>query len=305
VSAAPLPLGAVVRLALVALIWGGTFIAGRVATVEMSPATAALWRYLIACLALVIAAVALEGGLPRLSRRQWVAVTLLGATGVFAYNLCFMFGMKTVPAGRASLIVALNPAMVMLGSALFLRERIAARMALGIALALAGAATVIGHGNPLALVSGAAGTGEALMFGCALSWMGFTLIARRVMRGLSPLAMTTYASLLGTVMLAVAVPLTGAEFMPRLTAAGAVALVFLGVLGTAVAFVWFNDGVRVLGPSRAAVFINLVPVAAVTLGVLLLGETVDAPVFAGGALVVAGVWLLNGAPRMVPVPVAA
>ncbi|NDP43592.1 MAG: DMT family transporter [Aromatoleum sp.] len=304
-SARQIPLSGVLKLALVALIWGGTFIAGRIATMEMSPATAALWRYLIACAALVIAAFALEGGLPRLSQRQWVAVTLLGATGVFAYNLCFMFGMKTVAAGRASLIVALNPAMIMLGSALILRERIEARKVLGIAIALAGAAIVIGRGNPLALLSGAAGTGEALMFGCALSWMAFTLIAKRVMRGLSPLAMTTYASLLGTVMLALAVTLTGAEFIPHFSPAGAVALVFLGVLGTAVAFVWFNDGVRVLGPSRAAVFINLVPVAAVTLGVLLLGETVDAPVIAGGALVVTGVWLLNRAPRVVPVPVAA
>jgi drug/metabolite transporter (DMT)-like permease len=292
--------GVVVKLALVAVIWGGTFIAGRVAAAEMPPVTAALWRYVVACVALVVAALALEGGLPPLSRRQWLGVAALGATGVYAYNLCFMVGLKTVSAGRASLIVALNPAMVMLGAALFLGERVGPRQLAGIALALAGAATVIGRGNPLALLTGAAGTGELVVFGCTLSWMTWTLIARRVMAGMSPLAMTTYASLVGTSFLAVTAALVGEPLLPQPSTVGVLALAFLGVFGTAIAFVWFNDGVRVLGAARAAVFINLVPVAAVGLGVLLLGETVDVSVVAGGALVVAGVWVLNRAPRAVP-----
>jgi drug/metabolite transporter (DMT)-like permease len=297
--------GIIVKLALVAAIWGGTFIAGRIATTQMPPETAAFWRYVVATLALVVAAVALEGGLPRLNRRQWIAVTLLGATGVFAYNLCFMVGLKTVTAGRASLIVALNPALVMLGSALAFGERIERQRLVGVALAFAGAATVIGHGNPLALLDGAAGAGEVLIFGCAVSWMAFTLIAKRVMTGLSPLAMTTYASITGTLMLAAAVAATGATFAPHPSLAGIASLAFLGVFGTAVAFVWFNDGVRILGPVRAGVFINLVPVAAIALGALVLGESIDLPVIAGGALVIAGVWILNRVPPRVPTPATA
>jgi drug/metabolite transporter (DMT)-like permease len=73
-------------------------------------------------------------------------------------------------------------------------------------------------------------------------------------------------------------------------------LAFLGAFGTAVAFVWFNDGVRRLGAARAPVFINLVPVFAVAFGALLLGERIDASMVAGGALVLAGVYTLN-APR--------
>ena len=67
----------------------------------------------------------------------------------------------------------------------------------------------------------------------------------------------------------------------------------IGVFGTAWSFVWFYEGVRAIGPARASVFINLVPVAAITLGVLLLGEPLEMSMLVGGVLVVAGIWILN------------
>jgi drug/metabolite transporter (DMT)-like permease len=294
--ASGVPWAVYAKLVGVAAIWGGTFIAGRVATAEMAGTSAALWRYLFACAALLAASRVLEGGLPRLAGRQWLGVALLGATGVAAYNLFFMFGLKSVPAGRAALIVALNPAVTLLGAALLFGEPLAKRKLAGIALALAGAAVVIGRGNPFALLGGALGAGEALIFGCVISWSAFTLVAKRLMAGLSPLAVTTYASLTGTLMLAVATLIEGAPFLPQASAWAWFALVFLGVLGTAVAFVWYNDGVRRLGAARAPVFINLVPVAAVALAWALLDERVEAATVGGGALVLAGIYVLN-APR--------
>ena len=284
------------KLVGVAAIWGGTFIAGRIAAPEMGTAPAALWRYIVASAALVVAAFVLEGGVPRLSARQWIGVALLGATGVAAYNLFFMAGLQQVPAGRASLITALNPAATLAGAALFFRERLAPHKLAGIAVAIVGAAIVIGRGNPLGLLSGGMGLGEAYIFGAVMAWAAFTLIAKRLMTGLSPLAVTTCASLLGTMMLAAAVLVDGAPFVPAASMRAWLAIAFLGVLGTAVAFVWYNDGVRRLGPARASIFINLVPVAALLLAWLLLGERVDASTIAGGALVLTGVYVLN-APR--------
>lgn len=294
-ASAPWPV--YLKLVGVAAIWGATFVAGRIATAEMPASTAALWRYVFASLVLVVAAFALERGLPRLSARQWLGVTLLGATGVAAYNLCFMWGLKTVPAGRASLLVALNPAATLVGAALFFGERLTRRNVAGIVIALAGAAIVIGRGDPLALLRGGLGTGELLILGCVASWSAFTLVAKRLMAGLSPLAITVYASLTGTLMLAAATLLEGAAAVPHDASMAAwLALAFLGAFGTAVAFVWYNDGVRRLGAARAPVFINLVPVFAVVLGALLLGERIDASMVAGGVLVLAGVYTLN-APR--------
>jgi drug/metabolite transporter (DMT)-like permease len=68
-------------------------------------------------------------------------------------------------------------------------------------------------------------------------------------------------------------------------------VLFLAVCGTALGFTWFADGVRVIGAARASAFINLVPVFAVLQAAVLLDERLGAAVLAGGALVIAGVWL--------------
>jgi drug/metabolite transporter (DMT)-like permease len=294
------PSGLLLRLTAVAAIWGGTFIAGRVASLAMGAPEAALWRYVVACVVLVAFAFWREGGLPRLTRTQAIAVAFLGLTGIAAYNLCFMWGLERVPASRGSLIMALNPAAIMLGGALFLGEPLTRARVLGVVVALVGVAIVLGHGNPAELFTGHVGWGEGALFGCVLAWAAYTLIGKRVLGGLSPLAATTYASLAGVAFLLVANVFTGSLALPPAEPRVWVALLFLGAIGTALAFVWFYDGVLTIGPARTAVFINLVPVFAIAFGVLLLGEKLEAPMLIGGAIVVAGIYILNRHPAPAP-----
>jgi drug/metabolite transporter (DMT)-like permease len=287
-----------IKLTLVPLIWGGMFICGRIVAAEMPPATGALWRYLIASAALLVAHFWLQGPLPRLSAKQALGLVMMGATGVATYNLCFMVGMQTVSASRASLIVNLNPALTALGAACFFAEKLTRQRLTGVLTALIGASVVIGHGNPLSILSGEFSTADILIFGCALSWTAYTLIGKNVLRDVSPLSATTYAALSGTVLLAAAAllmpaPISGGIAPPAASLSAWTALLFLGLPGTALAFVWFSQGVRELGPTRAAVFVNLTPVFAVALAFIVLHEPLEWSMLAGGALVVAGVWLIN------------
>jgi drug/metabolite transporter (DMT)-like permease len=281
------------KLTLMALFWGGTFIGGRVASPEMSAVTAALWRYGLAIVALLLIAQVLERGLARPTPRQWIGVVLLGATGVFVFNLCFMYALARMPASRASLIMALNPAITLLAAALFLREHLTRNKTLGIVVALIGVAVVLGHGNPLQLLDGGIGLGEIVMFGCPLSWAANTLIARRMLPDMSPIASTTWSAITGSAMLAVAAAFTGAMVPHDASWRAWAAIVFLAIFGTAIALVLFYDGVRRIGAARTSVFINLVPVFAVALGVMLLDEPLEASMLFGGALVVGGIFLLN------------
>jgi drug/metabolite transporter (DMT)-like permease len=294
------PRGIYAALVLMAVCWGGAFIGGRIAAAEMMPLAAALWRYVIATIALLAVAFALERGLPRLVARQWLAIALLGATGVVMFNLCFMYGLARVPASRGSLIMALNPAITLLGAVLFLHERLTRNKVLGIVVALLGVAVVLGHGNPADLFRGSVGVGEVVLFGCPIAWAAYTLIGKRMLTGISAIAVTTYAALTGTAMLAVLAALSGDLLPPVASLRAWSAIAFVGLFGTALAFVLYYEGVRTIGPARTSVFINLVPVAAIVLGVLLLSEPLEASMLAGGALVVAGVLLLNwsqAAPR--------
>jgi drug/metabolite transporter (DMT)-like permease len=289
--------GVYLKLVLVAFIWGGTFIAGKVAMAEMSAPVAALWRYLIATVALLVILFAIERKVVRLTSTQWLNVVLLGATGVAAYNLCFMFGIQKLSAARGSLIIALNPAATLVGAALFLHEPLNRYKVIGILVALLGVSIELSGGNPLDLLSGRLGIGEAAIFGCVLAWAAYTLIGKRLLNeGLSPLQTTTHAALVGTAMLVAVSAFAGDLSVPHVSAKAWLSLAFMGVLGTAVAFVWFYDGVRAIGPARTAVFINLVPVVAITLGILLLGEPLHWSVLAGGALVITGVFIINRAP---------
>jgi drug/metabolite transporter (DMT)-like permease len=296
-SEGPRRVGIYVRLALVAVIWGSTFIAGRVVAADMTAPTAALWRFVIATAILLVMVRVRDRGLPRLSLAKWMTFVLLGAIGVAGYALCFMYGLQTVTASRGALIVALTPAATLVGGAMFLHEPLTRPRLLGIALALLGVAVELGNGNPLRLFTGPIGVGEVTMFGCVLAWSTYTLLGKRELaEGMSPLAATTLAALTGTAILAIWCVVTGDLKVPAPAWRPWLALVFMGVLGTAVAYLWFYDGVKVIGPARTAVFINLVPVVAITLGVLLLGEKLQMSMVVGAALVVTGVWIINRTP---------
>lgn len=294
-----------VKLVLMALFWGATFIGGRVATAEIPPAVAALWRYGIAAVALVVVVYAVEGGLPRLAAREWRAVVLLGATGVLIFSLCFMYGLALVPASRGSLIMALNPAVTLVASALIFREHMSRNKVLGVVIALAGVIVVLGRGDLAHLFSGGIGVGEIILFGCPVSWAIYTLAAKHLLPNRSALAVTAYASLVGSAMLVVVTAATGSLVPPAASWQAWGAVAFTGLFGTAVSLVWFYEGVRAIGAARTSVFINLVPVFAIALGVMLLGEALEASMLIGGAIVIAGIYLLNRPERARAVPAAA
>ena len=274
-------------------MWGATWIAGRIIAQELSaPLAIASIRFVIA--ALVLAAVALvgEGRIPVPdSARAWGVIWGMGFFGIFLYGLCFFFGLQHIPAGRGALVVALNPVIVVLTAWLLGQERMNARKALGSAIALAGCLTVIGNGDPFALLHGTVGIGEWLIVGCVVSWTAYTFIGRRATQLLSPLATTLYASLAGALLLGIAALIQGdidpAAWSWRVWSS----MLFLALFGTAIAYTWFTDAVHRLGAGHASVFINLVPVFAVLQAAVLLDEHLGLSVLVGGILVIAGVWL--------------
>lgn len=273
--------------------WGGTWIAGRIIAREVSaPLGIAAIRFVVT--AMVLAAALLLSGrtLPRLrSSREWGVVCGLGFFGIFLYGLCFFYGLQHITAGRGALVVALNPVVIVLAAWLFGHERMNRRKALGSAIALAGCLTVIGNGNPLALIQGTVGVGEWLIIGCVLSWAAYTFIGRQATKTLSPLATTLYGSLVGAAFLGIAALVQG-DMAPAIWSGQVwAAMLFLAIFGTAIAYTWFTEAVHQLGAGHASIFINLVPVFAVLQAALLLDERLGLSVLVGGLLVIAGVWL--------------
>jgi drug/metabolite transporter (DMT)-like permease len=282
------------KLVLTAIFWGGTFVAARVVAQDVGPYTASFLRFFAASLFLIAFVLWKEGRLPRLQRPQIIPAILLGMTGVFAYNVFFFLGMKTITAGRASLIVATNPVCISLLSALLFRERLHSDKVAGIILCLSGAVLVISRGNPLALFTGGVGWGELYISGCVISWVAYTLIVKAIMKDVTPLAAVTCSCLIGTAALLPPALLENVtEQAYGLSLADWAGILYLAFFGTVLGFLWYYEGIQAVGPSRASVFINLVPVSGVFLGWLILGEAVNFSLLAGAALVVGGVYLTN------------
>lgn len=297
----PISLATYLKLLAVAFFWGCTWVAGRVAVSEAAPLMVASWRFLIAAVALGSLLVVRDGW-PRFTARQWLMLCALGASGIFLYNLCFLYGLKFIEAGRGALVVALTPVVIALADWGLFGAQMTRRKALGVVVAMLGCLLVVSKGDLLDLLAGSVGIGELLIIGCVFFWAIYTFLGRRATQTLSALAATFGAALTGWAMLTIAALVDGSLFaVATLTWKGGASIAFLGLFGTAVAFTWYADAVRLLGATRAGAFINLVPVFAVLTGTLLLDEQLGPVVLAGGALVIAGVLITNRAGRAVPV----
>jgi drug/metabolite transporter (DMT)-like permease len=290
------------KLVCVAAFWGGTFISGRVLAQAMPHLTISALRFITAFMILMTIAWRFEGGLPKLNRRQLSVTIGLGLTGVFAYNIFFLAALERIPAGKTALIVSLSPILTALIVAFILREKLGVKRWTGIFMALVGVSIIVTQGqllNGWEAISQTFELGEGFMLLAVCSWVAYTITSRFALKGLSPIAATTYATLFGALFLSV-----GALFeIPQLTASmfnltNIGAILYLGVFGTAVAFIWYSEGVKTIGPARTVVFTNLVPVFGVIFGALILSEPILPSMLIGGIIVVTGVFLTNHTRRL-------
>jgi len=290
------------KLVGVAAFWGGTFISGRVLAQAMPHLTISALRFIVAFSILIVVAWRFEGGLPKLNRSQLLATVGLGLTGVFAYNIFFLAALERIPAGKTALIVSLSPILTALIVAFILREKLGLKRWVGIIMAFVGVSIIVTQGqllNNWEAISQTFELGEGFMLLAVCSWVAYTITSRFALKGLSAIAATTYAILFGALFLSI-----GALFeIPQLTQAmfsltNIGAILYLGVFGTAVAFIWYSEGVKTIGPARTVVFTNLVPVFGVLFGSLILSEPILPSMLLGGIIVVTGVFLTNHTRRV-------
>jgi len=285
------------KLSLVAMIWGGTFVAGRYISGETPPLLSASLRFLLAGGVLGLYLLISGQGFVRLTRPQLFKLIGLGFCGIFAYNLCFFYGLHYISASRASLIVALNPAVMAIVSYLLYREHLSLSKVGGIVLCVVGAGVVLltRLSGSLAGVEGS-WIGDLLIFGCVLSWVAFSIFGKTTVKEIGALHTVTYSIMAGAAMLTVTAVGMGQFQLAAIQAlplSEMLSLVYLGVMGSAIAYIWYYNGIQKIGATRAGVFIALNPLTAVLLGGLLLGEVLSGYTFIGGVLIIVGIVVCN------------
>ena len=261
---------------------------------SMDPYAAAFLRFAIASFFLLILIKIQDGKFPRINLRQFAFIFCLGMTGVFSYNVFFFSGLHTVEAGRASIIIALNPIAISLLSSFFFKERLTILKLLGILTSVTGALVVITYGDLSMIFSEPIGTGELFIFGCVASWVTYSLIGKVVMADVSPLVAVGYSAVVGAIALSIPAFSRGlAEQIINYSPAEWVSLFYLGFFGTVLGFFWYYQALNTVGPMKSSVFINFVPVSAIILAMIVLKEPVTLSLLIGALLVLTGVLTTN------------
>ena len=283
-----------IKLLVTAFLWGGTFIAGRVVARGVGPFSAAFLRFAVASIFLLFITYKIEKRLPPVRKGQVIPLILLGMTGVFSYNVFFFKGLKIIYAGRAAVIIACNPVFIALFASYLFKEQLTLLKFAGIVISVTGAIVVISRGNPIEIMKGNVGLGEFFIFCCVMSWAAYSLIGKAVMKDLSPLLSVSYSSVVGAVGLFIPAYLEGmVQHFSHYTGLEWLGIFYLGFFGTVLGFVWYYEGIRAIGATKASQFINFVPISAVVLAFFLLAEPITSSLVIGTLMVCAGVYLTN------------
>jgi drug/metabolite transporter (DMT)-like permease len=285
-------------LVVMAVCFAGTWVAARWATEEVPPLVTAFWRFAVA--GLLLWAWARASRIRVLfGRRDLPLVAAMAMTGIVGYNLCFLYGVRLAPSSDGAIIVpGLSP--IVVAGLVAIRYRVvpSTRGLAGLGLALAGLVLVIG---PALTTSPERALGDLLFVVGAVCWGAYSVLSRAATTRFHPVTATLAPAALGAL---VFLPLSllgdGWASLVDATPRAHASVLYLGAIGTVVAFVAFSEGIRRIGAPRASAFIVLVPLLGVVLTSTLLGEEASAFLVAGTAVVLVGLWLVQTArPRHV------
>jgi drug/metabolite transporter (DMT)-like permease len=279
---------AYVQLIITVVIWGGYFVVAKKAVDGASPLALAAGRYVLGAMALGL--LAARTGLPRINRREALLIAGMGVTSVFGFNVLSFIGLDHAPASDAALVMPTMPTLFVIPLATILfGERLGGWQLGGLGLLLAGELVVFREVLFSGALDGERLMGISLFLGAAFLWAVYTLLARALGGGLSPVHATFYAVAVGTILL---LPFGGYPFARELATGDGgfiLTIVYLGALQTVVGLVWWYEGIQAIGAAKAAMLNTLVPVVAIALGAVFLDEVPSLERVAGAALVVAGV----------------
>src|SRR6476659_6179418 len=274
-----------------AVCFGGTWPAGKLAVEDVTPFTVAATRFSLATLLLAFWAYR-RGGLVRPSRRDLPLVLALGATAVAGYNALFLYGLELAPASDGEIIVpGLAPVFTVLIAWPVLGERIGRRGAAGLLLAFAGLVAVIG---PTGGLDRDRLLGALLFVAGAACWGIYSVLGKSATARFGAVRATLYATATGTLLLLpFAIADSGWSKLADADGSAWASILYLAVFGTVLAFVLFYEGVSRIGASRATAFALLIPIFGVLGSVLILDESIGAWTFVGGVAILSGLWLVQ------------
>ena len=277
------------------VVWGGTFIATKIALTEVSPATIVWIRFAMGVVILG-ATVVLRKQFAIPEKNEWLYFALLGFIGVTFHQWLQANGLKTAQATTTAWIVATTPIFIAILGWLVLKEKLNWMQVTGIAAAALGVLLIVSKGNFGALFTGKEGTvGDLLVLISAPNWAIYTVLSRRELARHPAARMMFYVMLLGWLFTTIWIFFFGPGLseIHNITLKGWGAILVLGIFGSGLAYIAWYDALQALPASQLGVFLNIEPLVTTLLAASFLNESITLLVLIGGAIIIAGVYLVN------------
>jgi drug/metabolite transporter (DMT)-like permease len=286
--------GTYIKLFLAIAVWGGSFIATKIALQEISPVSVVWLRFLIGIIIL---------GTLVFSRRDYqiyrardiLELAWLGFLGISLHQWLQSSGLVTSEASTTAWLVSTTPIFMALLGWLFFKEKLTLTVISGICLATVGVLFVVTKGRFSSILSGNFGApGDLLIILSAPNWALFSVMSRPILEKYSPLKVTFFVLLFGWLFTSIQFfTLRSWQEIHLLSITGWGSILFLGVFCSALAYIFYNEGVKTFTSTQVGIFLYLEPVIATVIAALLLSESFGWASAIGAGFIVLGVWLVN------------
>ena len=284
---------ALILVTLSAIFWGTNFNIGKTVIEQISPLAAAAIRFSLASLFISPMLLFFESKTTikeTIKRNVWVYL-FLGIIGIAGFNGLLFIGLKYTTPINASLIMATNPLVTLLLSGIFLKNSINTTQRIGLLLSLAGVISVITHGSLDVLFHLRISPGDGLIMAGNICWAIYGVFGRRYLNNSKPIITTAATMLIGAIALILVASVdTNMSQLLHQTGEIYIALLYMAIFGSVLAYLFWNYGITQLGAGNTSVFFNLVPVVTVLVS-FFLGQSITLVQTIGGLIVVLGVLL--------------
>lgn len=282
-------------LVVATLFWGGNFVMGKGFSSSIPPFTLAFLRWIIAFLFLLPFGYKELITAKQIWKTDFGIIFAMAFTGIASFNTLVYIAVHYTSSINAALINAPTPAMIMLLSFLFLKEKLSMSHYIGIIISILGVLWIISRGSITAVLSLSFNKGEMIMLIAVFMWAVYSVLVKKYGSRYPIYGLFLIKMIVGIIILA---PFSLYEFITNVPMkwdlSSLIGLIYLGIAASVLAFLAWNKAVAELGPGRAAPFLNLIPVFATFFAVIFLGEKLDGAQIIGGFIVIFGVLITTG-----------
>lgn len=275
------------------VFWAGAFIAGKYTVPYIPTFTLTFLRFFFATIILyfVMKSVNKRMEVPyKLEKSHMKIYLYTGFIGMFGYHILFFTALKYTTAINSSIIAATNPIVTVILAFIFLKNKLTIKQLLGVLLSFIGVILTITGANLDILRSLSLNIGDLWMLAAVVAWAAYGIVSKSKGKDIPPIVLTYYSFLVCTIILIPFIVYEKPwEFLASVPVSAYVAVIYMSIFPSVIGYLVQQMAIKEIGPSKASIFVNLVPVFSIILAVVILDELLEPIKLLTAGLIIAGV----------------